>query len=106
MALLILVTAWFRKRLFEGIVLGLFGLGIFNLHYWGFGVPFIMAGAWLLVRAYRLSQKLKAGHRQQGEGLRPSAERPALGGRGAPAPEQALHAVDGARSDRRGPSPS
>ena len=59
MALLILVTAWLRKRLFEGIVLGLFGLGIFNLHYWGFGVPFIMAGAWLLARSYRLSQKLK-----------------------------------------------
>ena len=59
MAVLILVSSLLRKRLFEGIIMGLFGLGIFNLHYWGFGVPFMMAGAWLLVRAYRLSQKLK-----------------------------------------------
>ena len=59
MALLILVTAALRKRLFEGMLLALFGLGVFNLHYWGFGVPFVMAGAWLLVRAYRLQQKLK-----------------------------------------------
>ena len=53
------MTAWLRKRLFLGIVLALFGLGIFNLKYWGFGIPFLMAGAWLLVRAYRLQQKLK-----------------------------------------------
>jgi hypothetical protein len=59
MALLILATAWLRKRLLEGIVMALFGLGIFNLHYWGFGVPFVMAGGWLLARAYRLQQKLK-----------------------------------------------
>jgi hypothetical protein len=39
--------------------MALFGLSIFNLHFWGFGVPYIMAGAWLLVRAYRLQQKLK-----------------------------------------------
>jgi hypothetical protein len=24
--------------------MALFGLGIFNLHYWGFGVPFLMGG--------------------------------------------------------------
>ncbi len=59
MAVLMLVTALLRKRLFEGMVMALFGLGIFNLHYWGFGVPFVLGGAWLLVRAYRLSQKLK-----------------------------------------------
>jgi hypothetical protein len=59
MAVLMLVTALLRKRLFEGMVMALFGLGIFNLHYWGFGVPFVIGGAWLLVRAYRLSQKLK-----------------------------------------------
>jgi hypothetical protein len=59
MALLVLVSSLLRKRLFEGITMALFGLGIFNLHYWGFGVPFVLAGAWLLVRAYRLSQKLK-----------------------------------------------
>lgn len=52
--------AWFRKRLFLGMVMALFGLAVFNLHYWGFGVPFVMAGAWLLVRAYRIQRDLKA----------------------------------------------
>jgi len=59
MAALMLATAWLRKRLFLGIVMALFGLGIFNLHYWGFGVPFLMGGAWYLVRAWRLQSKLK-----------------------------------------------
>jgi hypothetical protein len=59
MAVLMLVTAWLRKRLFLGIVLAMFGLGIFNLRFWGFGIPFLMAGAWLLVRAYRLQKKLR-----------------------------------------------
>ena len=31
-----------RKRLFLGIATALYGLAIFNLHYWGFGIPFIM----------------------------------------------------------------
>ena len=51
--------AWLRKRLILGIVMALFGLGIFNLHYWGFGVPFLLAGSWYLVRAWRLKSKLK-----------------------------------------------
>jgi hypothetical protein len=59
MAVLLLVTSWLRKRLFIGIVMALFGLGIFNLKYWGFGLPFIMGGAWYLVRAWRLQAKLK-----------------------------------------------
>jgi hypothetical protein len=59
LALVMLVAAWFRKRLFVGIAMALYGLSLFNLHYWGFGIPFIMAGAWYLVRAYRLSEKLK-----------------------------------------------
>ena len=42
-----------------GIVTSLYGLAIFNLHYWGFGVPFVMVGAWYLVRTYRLHRKLK-----------------------------------------------
>jgi hypothetical protein len=50
------VTAWFRKRLYLGIALALFGLTVFNLHYWGFGVPFLLFGAWMLVRAYRLQR--------------------------------------------------
>jgi len=59
MAVLILVMAWLRKRLFLGILLAMFGLGIFNLRFWGFGIPFLFAGAWLLVRAYRLQKKLR-----------------------------------------------
>jgi hypothetical protein len=55
----ITAMAWWRKRLFIGIASSLFGLAIFNLHYWGFGVPFIMVGAWYLVRAYRLHRNLK-----------------------------------------------
>lgn len=59
LSVIVLVSAMFRKRLFLGIALALYGLAIFNLHYWGFGVPFILAGAWLLVRAYRLQRELK-----------------------------------------------
>ena len=55
----ILVSALLRKRLILGIALALFGLAVFNLHYWGFGVPFLLAGAWYLVRAYRFQQELK-----------------------------------------------
>ena len=60
LSVLMIVTALWRKRLFLGISLALYGLAVFNLHYWGFGIPFVMAGAWLLVRAYRLQQQLKA----------------------------------------------
>lgn len=55
----ITAMALWRKRLFLGIVTSLYGLAIFNLHYWGFGVPFVMVGAWYLVRAYRLQRNLK-----------------------------------------------
>ena len=48
LSILILVMAMLRKRLFLGITMALYGLAVFNLHYWGFGVPFILAGAWLL----------------------------------------------------------
>ncbi len=50
--------ALWRKRMFLGIATSLYGLAIFNLHYWGFGVPFVMVGAWYLVRAYRLRRNL------------------------------------------------
>jgi hypothetical protein len=59
LSVLILATAWWRKRLFLGITLALYGLAVFNLHYWGFGVPFVMVGAWYMVRVYRLQQELK-----------------------------------------------
>ena len=59
LSVLMLVTAMWRKRLYLGIVTALYGLAIFNLHYWGFGVPFILFSAWLLVRAYRLQRDLR-----------------------------------------------
>lgn len=81
LALVMLATAWYRKRLFLGISMALYGLAIFNLHYWGFGVPFLLGGAWYLVRAYRAHQALKdaAGHGKNGSGgmhpARPSANK-------------------------------
>ena len=73
LAILILLTSWLRKRLFQGITLALFGLAIFQLHYTyvGFAAPFLLAGAWYLVRAYRLQAELK---RAQAAG--PGAPRP------------------------------
>jgi hypothetical protein len=59
LAFVILASAWFRKRLFLGIACALYGLSVFNLRYWGFGVPFLLIGSRYLVRAYRLGQKLK-----------------------------------------------
>lgn len=54
-----LASAWFRKRLFLGCAMALYGLAVFNLHYWGFGVPFVLFGAWLIVRAYRAQRDLR-----------------------------------------------
>jgi len=51
--------AMWRKRLYVGVVTALYGLAIFNLGYWGFGVPFVMVGAWYLVRTYRLHRNLR-----------------------------------------------
>ncbi|HEX3981179.1 MAG TPA: hypothetical protein VHW93_08145 [Acidimicrobiales bacterium] len=68
LALAMLATAWFRKRTFLGIAMALYGLSIFNLHYWGFGLPFIIGGAWYLVRAYRLSERLKFAKAAEGPG--------------------------------------
>jgi hypothetical protein len=81
MSVLILAMAWFRKRLFLGIVLAMFGLAIFNLRFWGFGIPFLMAGAWLLVRAYRLQKKLRlAGGGSKSTDGRPNSRLPSAGG--------------------------
>jgi hypothetical protein len=80
MAVLILAMAWFRKRLFLGIVLAMFGLGIFNLRFWGFGIPFLLAGAWLLVRAYRLQKKLRLAGGSDGTYGRSSNRLPSAGG--------------------------
>jgi hypothetical protein len=51
-----LASALVRRRLFLGMAMALYGLGVFNLHYWGFGLPFIAGAAWLLVRSYRLQR--------------------------------------------------
>jgi hypothetical protein len=59
LSILMLAMAMLRKRLYLAIVMALYGLAVFNLHYWGFGVPFIMGGAWLMVRAYRLQRNLR-----------------------------------------------
>lgn len=54
-----LVAAWFRKRTILGVSAALYGLAVFNLHYWGFGVPFVMVGAWVLVRSFRAQRDLR-----------------------------------------------
>jgi hypothetical protein len=59
LSVLMTVMALWRKRLYLGLVIAMYGLAIFDLHYWGFGVPFVMVGAWYLVRAYRLQRNLK-----------------------------------------------
>lgn len=61
LAALILVTSLLRKRLFQGLALALFGVAVFQLHYTyiGFAAPFVLAGAWYLIRAYRLQRELK-----------------------------------------------
>jgi hypothetical protein len=66
LGMLMLVLALLRKRLYLGITMALYGLTIFNLHFWGFGLPYIIFAAWLLVRAYRLQSKLKAARAADG----------------------------------------
>src|ERR1700722_16136054 len=77
LAVLILLTSWLRKRMFQGITLALYGLAIFQLHYtyFGFAAPFLLAGSWYLIRAWRLQQELK-----KAEAAGPQAPRP----KGAP----------------------
>ena len=58
------VTALFRKRTYCGAATAFFGLAIFNLHYWGFGLPFIAGGAWLLSHSWRINQRLKLARRR------------------------------------------
>ncbi len=76
MAVLILVSSLMRKRLFQGITLALYGLAVFNLRFWGFGIPFVLAGAWYLVRSYRLQQALKKAEAAEGPARPKGAPRP------------------------------
>ena len=95
LALVMLAGAWFRKRLVIGIASALYGLSFFNLHYWGFGLPYIMIGAWYMVRAYRLSQKLK---------LAKQGDAPTFGANGAKPPPSKRYTPPAAPA-RRTPKP-
>src|SRR5277367_4536318 len=83
LAILILLASWLRKRLFQGITLALYGLAIFQLHYTyvGFAAPFLLAGSWYLIRAWRLQQELK-----KAEAAGPQAPRPKGAATNAAAP--------------------
>ena len=59
LAVAMLAAAWLRRRLFLGCAMALYGLAVFNLHYWGFGVPYVLFGAWLIVRAYRAQRDVR-----------------------------------------------
>ena len=76
LALVMLGTAWFRKRTFFGIASALYGLSLFNLHYGGFGVPYILIGSWYLVRAYRLQDRLKQAKAGDAPSYGPAAAKP------------------------------
>jgi hypothetical protein len=78
LSLVMLGTAFFRKRFFLAAAMALYGLAVFNLHYWGFGVPYILVGAWLLVRTWRLHRDLREA--RAGGPVRPGAR---AGGRPA-----------------------
>ena len=87
LAVLILVTSLLRKRMFQGITIALFGLAVFQLKYSyvGFAAPFILVGAWYLVRAYRLQQALKLAQAAGGSGpARPKGSTRANGARPRP----------------------
>ncbi|MHB1710835.1 MAG: hypothetical protein ACYCV7_05470 [Acidimicrobiales bacterium] len=100
LAVVMLVTAMLRKRLYLGITMALYGLSIFNLHFWGFGLPYILAGAWLLVRAYRLQSKLKLAAEASGG---TSAGRARAGGRTQPNKRYTPPASPPQRSPKRRP---
>jgi hypothetical protein len=99
LALLMLGAAWFRKRVIIGVAMALYGLSVFNLHYWGFGVPFIMGGAWYLVRAYRLSEKLKHARADEAAGSAPGYAG------GPPRPQPSKRYTPPAAPIRRVPKP-
>ena len=59
LAAIMLVGAWLRKRIVLAVALALYGVGLFQLGWLGFAVPFVLAGAWYLVRGFRLQTALK-----------------------------------------------
>ena len=79
LGVLMLVTALMRKRLFLAISMALYGIALFQLGWLGFAVPFVLAGAWYLVRSYRLQQELR---RAEPEEARPTRTRSGGAGNG------------------------
>lgn len=73
LAAVMLASAWWRKRMALAISLALYGVGLFQLGWLGFAVPFVLAGAWYLVRAYRLQQALKKAEAEEGGPTRSTA---------------------------------
>jgi hypothetical protein len=76
LSLLIVVFSLLRKRLLIGLATALYGVSIFNFHYWGFGIPFAICGAWYIVRAYRLHRdyRLATGDLPSAAGGRSSSQ--------------------------------
>jgi hypothetical protein len=76
LAVIMLATAWFRRRLLLGISMALWGLTVFNLHYWGFAVPYLLCAGWVLVRGYRAqSEHARPIDASQAMSAAPSASR-------------------------------
>lgn len=96
LAAVILVTSLLRRRLYTGIATALYGLAIFNLHWWGFGIPFVLVGSWFLVRAYRAQQAYKTATTGDGGGRRAG---------GGPLPRASKRYTPPAASPKRLPPP-
>jgi hypothetical protein len=73
LSLIILASAWWRKRMAMAIALALYGVGLFQLGWLGFAVPFVLAGAWYLVRAFRLQQAFKKAEAEEAGPTRANA---------------------------------
>lgn len=80
LSLAMVVLALWRRRLLLGVVMALFGLALFNMHYWGFGIPYLIAGSWYLVRSYRMQREW----REANGDVRPPGSGPATGRSGPP----------------------
>lgn len=59
LSVLMMVTALWRRRLFLGLVLAIYGISLFQLGWLGFAIPFVLAGAWYIVRQFRMQQELR-----------------------------------------------
>ena len=74
LSLAMVVLAMWRRRLLLGVVMALFGLALFNMHWWGFGVPYLIAGSWYLVRAFRMQREWREANGEMTR--RPATGRP------------------------------